>query len=355
MFLSCVVDVAPDRFAFQESNTQLSIPVFTSHSLDNTNKNLEGLIVIVHGAGLNAGKSFDKGNRIVEELGKSKDQYIVIAPQFLEDIKTEEKGLLFWGRQWRSGGDSLSEGLNEGLPSVGSYEVMDRLIRFITEKYPKIQQIIILGHSAGGQFVSRYAAVNNSHEDLEKQGVSIYYVVANPSSYLYLDATRYQLSSNGEILPLSNEELANCDGYNDYKYGLENLYGYAQSVSKQDIRVRLITRPVLFLIGQEDTEQSWSLDRSCEVEVQGKNRYEKGLLYKHHLVLFSKTVHRSNLHWAVIAGVGHDANTIFTHPTFIKELKTLTYRITSQMFQLSFSPLRSLRSLRYEKSRLSKR
>ena len=220
---------------------------------------------------------------------------------------------------------SLSEELNEGLPSVSSYEVMDRLIRFVTERNPEINQIIVLGHSAGGQFVSRYAAINNYHEDLKKQGVSVYYVVANPSSYLYLDATRYQLSPNGEITEPSSEELANCDGYNDYKYGLENLYGYAKSVSKQDIRVRLTTRPVVFLIGQEDTERSWSLDKSCEVEVQGKNRYERGLLYQHHLRLFSKDVQNSNHRWAIIAGVGHDANEMFTHTTFIKELKSLTY------------------------------
>lgn len=202
---------------------------------------------------------------------------------------------------------------------------MDRLIRFVTEKNPEINQIIVLGHSAGGQFVSRYAAINNYHEDLKKQGVSAYYVVANPSSYLYLDATRYQLSPNGEITEPSSEELANCDGYNDYKYGLENLYGYAKSVSKQDIRVRLTTRPVVFLIGQEDTERSWSLDKSCEVEVQGKNRYERGLLYQHHLILFSKDVQNSNHRWAIIAGVGHDASEMFTHTTFIKELKSLTY------------------------------
>jgi predicted esterase len=189
LFLSCVVDIAPDRFTFEEANTQLSIPVFTSHSLENTNKDIKRLIVIIHGAGLNAEKSFSTGNRIVEELEESKDQSMVIAPQFLEGIKQEEKGLLFWGRQWRSGGMSLSEGLNEELPSVSSHGVLDKLIRFVSERNPEINQVIVLGHSAGGQFVSRYAAINNYHEDLKKQGISVYYVVANPSSYLYLDSS----------------------------------------------------------------------------------------------------------------------------------------------------------------------
>lgn len=182
-----------------------------------------------------------------------------------------------------------------------------------------------MGHSAGGQFVSRYAAVNNSHEDLKKQGVSIYYVVANPSSYLYLDANRYQLRQNVEIMEISSEKLANCKGYNDYKYGLENLYGYAKTISKQEIRVRLMNRPVLFWLGQEDTERRWSLDKYCEVEVQWKNRYERGLLYEHHLKFFLKDVQNLNHHWAIIAGVGHDSNEMFTNKTFIKALKILTY------------------------------
>jgi pimeloyl-ACP methyl ester carboxylesterase len=135
----------------------------------------------------------------------------------------------------------------------------------------------------------------------------------------------HQFSPDGEILEMSSEELANCDGYNDYKYGLENRYGYAKSISKQNIRLRLTNRPVVFLLGQEDTERSWSLDKSCEVEVQGKNRYARGLLYKHHLTSISKGVHSPNHQWAAIAGVGHDSSEMLTHERFIDALKNLTH------------------------------
>jgi len=36
VFLNAVVDVAPDRFTCDKGHTQLSIPVFTSHSLENS-------------------------------------------------------------------------------------------------------------------------------------------------------------------------------------------------------------------------------------------------------------------------------------------------------------------------------
>lgn len=43
------------------------------------------------------------------------------------------------------------------------------------------------GHSAGGQYVTRYEMANRIHETL---GLPVSYVVANPSSYAWLDTTR---------------------------------------------------------------------------------------------------------------------------------------------------------------------
>jgi len=37
LFLDTVVDIAPDRFTFEENNKKLSIPIVTSHPLDKNN------------------------------------------------------------------------------------------------------------------------------------------------------------------------------------------------------------------------------------------------------------------------------------------------------------------------------
>jgi len=322
-FLNIIVDIAPDRFVFEEDHEKLSIPIVTSHPLDKNNNEFEYLILMIHGAGLNAVKTFETGQQIIESFKMHEDRFLVLAPQFIEGVQLEEEGLLFWDRRWRSGGMSLSTGLNRDLPSLSSIEVMDRLIDISIKLNPGIHRIIILGHSAGGQFVLKYAAINNRHEILEQQGVSIRYVVANPSSYLYLDETRYQLNSKGEILKIPREELINCPGYNKYKYGLEELYGYAETLSPQLIRMRLLTRPVMFVLGKADTDRNWSLDKSCEGEAQGENRYQRGLLYKHHLGHFVKISFESPHIWLKIPEVGHDATEIFTYPRFITELKIL--------------------------------
>jgi hypothetical protein len=125
---------------------------------------------------------------------------------------------------------------------------------------------------------------------LEQQGVSIRYVVANPSSYPYLNETRYKLNSKGEIQKIPREEFVDCPSYNKYKYGLEDLYGYAENLPPHIVRTRLLTRPVMFVLGTADTDRNWSLDKSCEGEAQGENRYQRWLLYKHHLGNFEKSL-----------------------------------------------------------------
>jgi pimeloyl-ACP methyl ester carboxylesterase len=323
--LNAVVDIAPDRFTFEEDQKKISIPIITSHPLDKNNNETEYLVIMIHGGGLNAGGSFKTGQQIIESLKMPKDRFLVLAPQIIEGVKLEEKGLLFWDRKWREGGMSLSTRLNKDLPSLSSFEVIDRLIDGSIKMNPGIHRIIILGHSAGGQFVARYAAINSRHELLEQQGVSIQYVVANPSSYTYLDKARYQLNSKDEILEIPQEEFMNCSGYNKYKYGLEEMYGYAEALSPQLIRTRLLTRPVMFVLGTADTDRNWSLDKSCEGEAQGENRYQRGLLYKHHLGNYVKISLESQYIWLEIPEVGHDSTEIFTHPKFITKIKTLDF------------------------------
>ncbi|MCP3871826.1 MAG: hypothetical protein GY699_01515 [Desulfobacteraceae bacterium] len=320
VFLNTVVDIAPDRFAFEEKNQKVSIPVFTSQPLTISNNETKYLIILIHGAGLNAGKSFVTGELFAESLGLSKKQSIIVAPQFLEGVDPDENDILVWSRTWRSGGWSLGLKQNKKLPEINSYDVLDRLLDSALKTHPNIHSIILLGHSAGGQYVLRYAAGNNLHELFEKRGVSIKYVVANPSSYLYLDRTRYQFGLDGTVQKIVKEKLEGCPRYNNYKYGLDNLFGYSETLSSKIIRKRLLNRPILFLLGTADTKQGWSLDKSCEVEVQGNNRYERGQLYKYHLNGYLPEERKFNHIWIEIPDVGHNARDMYLHPYFIKRM-----------------------------------
>lgn len=262
---------------------------------------------------------------MVEALGMPVDRFLILAPQFLEGIKPNERGLLFWNQNWRGGGMSLSTGKNEDLPSLSSFEVIDRLIKVSVKLNPKIHDIVILGHSAGGQFVMRYAAINNLHEQLAQQGITIRYVVANPSSYLYLDESRYQFNLMSKIEEVPHTKFMDCPNYNRYKYGLENRYGYAKTIFPRAIRTRLLTRPIIFLSGTEDKDRNWSLDKSCEGDAQGENRYQRGIIYKHHLKQVGRKHLDSHHTWIEIPNIGHESKKMLTHTSFVNKLKSLWF------------------------------
>ena len=50
------------------------------------------------------------------------------------------------------------------------------------EAFANLRAIALTGHSAGGQYVTRYGMSNKRHESL---GVPVTYVVSNPSSYAW--------------------------------------------------------------------------------------------------------------------------------------------------------------------------
>ena len=107
-YLNFSVDIAPDRFVFEEDNKKLSIPIVTSKPLNKIEHETEYLIIMVHGAGLNAEKSFETAQQFIKALKMNNKRFLVLAPQIIEGVKLEEKGLLFWeGSQPRIKGCSL--------------------------------------------------------------------------------------------------------------------------------------------------------------------------------------------------------------------------------------------------------
>ena len=80
---------------------------------------------------------------------------------------------------------------------------MDRLLAALDDKarFPALKEIVVAGHSAGGQYVQPTLSA------------LVRYLVANPSSYLYLEPWR----------PVNGNPAELCPGFNKYKYGLDEL------------------------------------------------------------------------------------------------------------------------------------
>src|SRR5262249_34731086 len=123
-------------------------------------------------------------------LADALNDTIVVAPRFAanggecKDKLAEHE--LNWpcnGLNWRIGGAAVNNA------EQTSFDRADAILRELANKtnFPNLKTIVVAGHSAGGQFVSRYQMSNQVHDAL---GVPVSYVIANPSSYAYLDAAR---------------------------------------------------------------------------------------------------------------------------------------------------------------------
>ena len=88
------------------------------------------------------------------------------------------------GDSWRSGGMSptQSDASRRSTSSTRSFASSPT-----RRTFPTSRKIVVAGHSAGGQFATRYEMANKVHDTL---GVAITYVVANPSSYAWPAAVR---------------------------------------------------------------------------------------------------------------------------------------------------------------------
>ena len=136
---------------------------------------------------------------------------------------------------------------------------------------------------------------------LNSEGIRLRYVVANPSSYAYFSPQR----------PVKFD-IANCPGFNDWKYGMQNLPDYAGGRGAQQLEQDYVSRDVTYLLGQQDTDPNHpALDKSCEAETQGAYRLMRG----HNYFDYLKQRHPQLGHRLVeVPGVGHDGDKMFTSP-----------------------------------------
>jgi pimeloyl-ACP methyl ester carboxylesterase len=157
--------------------------------------------------------------------------------------------------------------------------------------FPNLQAIVVAGHSAGGQFANRYSMTNKVHGTL---GVPITYVVANPSSYAWPDATRpapvddalpenavgaWKTEDVHTKFTFGAADAAKCANYNRWPAGFENrtaVNGYTKSMTDDQLKKQLAERPVTYLLGQVDTLPLGGFDSSCPAMAQGATRRARG-------------------------------------------------------------------------------
>src|SRR5262245_55325348 len=305
--------VSPWRFPIEVAGVGLEIPYERSHPLDVSSPAIVRVVIVIHGSRRDSDAYLADVMAAAQAAGKAQ-QTLVIAPQFLEEEDVVAWSLPptlpFWDDGWREGDRSRSTVANPRPARVSSFAVVDAIVDVVATPgvFPNLRSIVITGHSAGGQFVNRFAA-GSAAPDLHP-GRSFRYVIANPSSYLYFTPERRVAGVPGAFAVPSAQEIAACPTYDDYRYGLKKLNHYMAAVGPALITTRYRTRTVEYLIGELDTGTD-GLSLTCAAMLQGERRLDRGTIYfaylKHVFGIGVVDEHRLR----IVPGVGHDASGIY--------------------------------------------
>ncbi len=307
--------IASKRFHFRAADATLAIPCESSVSMTGVTPGIRHLIVMVHGL-----FRTNHYRGIVEalKLAGSPQDVAVIAPQFLVgvDIAGHKLGddFPYWSvNGWLIGHLSRNDPELPRTTRVSSFEVLDSLLRWALQALPDLESVAVCGFSAGGQFMSRYAAGNQIHPTLAERGIDVAYVISAPSTYLYLCANRPLANDPFSFGPVPAAAQAECPGFNLYPHGLERPNDYMKRAGDAgQIIEQLKQRRLILLVGEkDDASASYGLSDGCRSNLLGAHRLERALAYYEYLkFLHGPEAHKRN-RLLFVPGAAHNFRAVF--------------------------------------------
>jgi pimeloyl-ACP methyl ester carboxylesterase len=303
--------------------------IYRTRSLDTRNDNIRRALIMVHGTNRNADHYFSTAVSSAFLAG-ALDDSVVISPRIAsaagschDTLAPNEVSWSCTGDSWRSGGSAVTH------PELTSFDFVDQILKKLANKnaFPNLRAIVVAGHSAGGQFVARYQMANRVHDSL---GVPVSYVVANPSSYAWPDATRPQMS--GDAAPdaakgawesekvhtnfsYGSYDASACANYDKWPAGLEQrTSGYTKGTSDDQLKKQLVSRKTTFLFGQVDVLPLGGFDSSCPAMAQGATRRARGEAY----VKYVNETLGAKHDVQIVPECGHNDRCVYTTDTVLR-------------------------------------
>jgi pimeloyl-ACP methyl ester carboxylesterase len=282
------------------------MPLFATADPEHPPEGITRVVLILHGLGRDAVGYFKAGEEAMKEAGPAAAHTLLIAPQVLanDDVKAYRLPASYLRWKW----DKWAGGLPaEGPEPVSLFAVYDALLAELKKTIPGLKTIVIAGHSAGAQIAQRYAVVGNGPDDMERAGVKVRFVIANPSSYIWFSPDR-PLPGGGFGVP---PQAASCPDYADWRYGLTgDLPAYVRG-SPAALEARYVGRDIVYLLGTADIDpHQKDLDVSCAGEAQGPSRYVRG----HGFFALLQAREGTKLHQRLydVPGVAHNGRRMLT-------------------------------------------
>jgi hypothetical protein len=281
--------------------------------LSTVNYNITELHVYQHGTNENAEVYMNSMMSAVIDSGKN-DTIAAIGPQFTRaymqgmpfvnerdepvggtlDLNGADSDNLYYGSGWRSGDESFT-GSSEGWVirpfRASSFEAMDSLLALAFTKYPNLKVMKLLGHSAGGQFMTRYAMAMNVPYGFPYQNIFI--MTTNPSSSAYFDSLR-PVSPLAHPITFETVDSVACPGANDWAYAMVDLdengicddcNNYMRTKNPPELREKFRKHIHIRGIALDDNDPlSSDLDVTCQGMSQGEQRLARAEGFVEHVI-----------------------------------------------------------------------
>lgn len=290
--------VAQDRFIATAPAGSGAVPIYVSSDWSHPLPGIRRVVIMVHGIDRDADVYLRVAQRAGSAAGPEGEATLLIAPQFLADVDVAAFDLPTSVLRWNAGNWAAGEPAHGPAP-LSAFDVFDALLQHLADRtlLPDLATVVVAGHSAGGQVVNRYSIVGRGEALLVARGNHVRYVIANPSSYLYLSDDRPE-----KVDPTA------CPDFNRWRFGLLHAPPYVGDTT--GIEATFATRDVIYLLGTADIDPHHpELETNCAAEAEGPYRLVRGTNYFAYLKARHPTGFVQRL--AFVPGVAHQGGRMF--------------------------------------------
>lgn len=205
-------------------------------------------------------------------VGATNDSFLIVAPAMLNQFDiaggaVRPGELTFHGSGWQRGAPSRTPVMKH---SITSYAAVDQLIDqlFNKDTYPNLNQVVVAGHSMGGQAAQRYALMKKT----KAYDNNVRFWIGNPGSWAWLIDSRPYMNVN-DSCQANNE-------WDTWPYGLNGNQSKLTPYARRDVIAnktyvidRFLNRHVSYALALLDIGAG---DTHCEARWQGGNHLDRG-------------------------------------------------------------------------------
>ncbi len=302
---------------------QFALQYFSSRNLALFSPNITQILIVNHGISYNADDYLSYGIDSAAHCPGASTNTLVIAPcLYITAFTTPPtNSTLYWLQQPSFGSRKAAYGYpKQILVNFSPYSALDLLSSNLltSTNFPNLKRMVWFGNSGGGQLINRYAACTTQNLQAAARGIHTRYIVCAPSSYLYFNPERPVTNSPGQYYIPS---LSAHSGYDDWGFGLSNLYEYPANVGTDFITNQYRQKFVVYCVGTLDNDPNdSSLDTSDAAELQGSQRLQRATNYFAYLRHFYGSNILQFQTFCLVTNIAHDAHGVLISDQGIKSV-----------------------------------